>query len=340
MTHSPHAIVKLTLENGIVGWGEASTWHAVYGYDQHALVWVTQNYLGPAIVGEEVFNIKHLIEKMDQLIPGNLMAKAGVEIALHDAWAKCLGIPLHRLIGGVLRDSIPVIEGVDIVEPEEASARAVKYVEQGFQCIKIKIGLDPNGDIERVAEVRKAVGEKIKIRVDANQGYDRSSALKVCRAMEEFNLQWIEQPLPHWDIEGLAQLAKVIETPIAVDESVYTTQDAHQVIKAGAADIINIKISKCGGISKSKKIVTIAESAGIPCFLGSCLETGVGTAAGLQFAVSCGNLYPHVELVGSGYYIDDIVFYPLIPKAGHHSLPMGNGIGVEVDEEKMKRYSK
>ncbi len=339
MTHSPHAIVKLTLENDMVGWGEASTWHAVYGCDQHMLVWVIKNYLGSAIVGKEIFQIEHVIEKMDRVIPENSMAKAGVEIALCDAWAKCLKTPLHRLIGGALRDTLPVIEGVDIIDPKEASAKAVKYVEQGFQCIKVKIGLDPNEDIERVAEVRRAVGEKVLIRVDANQGYDRSSALKVCRAMERFSLQWIEQPLAHWDIEGLAKLAKVIGTPIALDESVCTVQDAYQVIKAGAADVINIKISKCGGILKSKKIAAIAESAGIPCFLGSCLETGIGTTAGLQFAASCSNLDPHIELVGSGYYIDDIIFNPPIPKAGHHSLPTINGIGVEVDEEKLKKYS-
>ena len=157
--------------------------------------------------------------------------------------------------------------------------------------------------------------------------------------METFRLQWIEQPLPDWDIEGLAMLAQVLWTPIALDESIYTVHDVYRIAKAKAADVINIKVSKCGGITPSLKIANAAASMGIPCFLGGCIETGVGTAAALHFAACAPNLFPAVELVGSSMFTDDIVKEPFFASRGAMPLPEKPGIGVEVDEEKLRCYS-
>jgi o-succinylbenzoate synthase len=339
MTHSPHTVVRVTTDEGIVGYGEASTWHVVYGYDQQELVWVVNHYLGPAVLGIDVCHSEAILSRMDSVLPKNLMAKAGIEIACQDARAKALGVSLSQVIGGPLRHPIEAIEAIDIVPLKEASRMAVQYVEEGFRTIKIKIGLDWKEDVERVRVVREAVGPEIQLRVDGNQGFDRASATRACQAMESYGLQWIEQPLPDWDLEGLASLAEALWTPIAVDESIYTLHDVYKVVKAKAADVINIKVSKCGGISPSLKIAHAAFSMGVPCFLGGCIETGVGAAAALQFAACAPNLVKGVELIGSSAFTDDIIAEPLITDRGIFTLPQKTGIGVEVDEAKLKRYS-
>jgi muconate cycloisomerase len=158
--------------------------------------------------------------------------------------------------------------------------------------------------------------------------------------MERFDLQWIEQPLPDWDLEGLAMLAEAFHTPIAVDESLYSLHDVYKIAKAKAADVINIKVAKCGGILPSLKIAHAAQSVGIPCFLGGCIETGVGAAAALQFAASSPNLLQGVELVGSGAFTEDILAEPLSMNRGAVTLSEKPGIGVDVDEVKLNHYSR
>jgi len=339
MTHSPHVVVRITTDEGIVGYGEASTWHVVYGYDQHELVWVVNQYLGPAVMGMDVTDIEAILIRMNMVLPKNLMAKAGIEIACQDACAKALGIPLYRILGGALKKPVEVIEVVDIVPFEEAAKMAIQYVEDGFRCIKIKIGLHPKEDAERIRVVREAVGPEVRLRVDGNQGYDRPTAMKACQAMEKYDLQWIEQPLPDWDLEGLALLADLLWTPIAVDESIYTLQDVYKVVRAKAADVINIKVAKCGGINPSLKIAHAAASMGIPCFLGGCIETGVGTAAALHFGACAPNLFPALEIAGSGAFTDDIIETPFMATEGVIQLPERPGLGVAVNEEKLRYYS-
>ncbi len=340
MTHSPHAVVKITTDGGIVGYGEASTWHVIYGYDQHELVWAVGHYLGPSVIGMDVSDIEAILSRMDSVLPRNLMAKAGIEIACQDARAKALCVSLSQLLGGTLKNPVEVIEVVDIVTPEEAAETALQRVAQGFRCLKIKIGLDPREDVERVRVVREAVGPTVQLRVDGNQGYDRATAVRMCKALEQYNLQWIEQLLPDWDLEGMAMLAEAFHTPMAVDESIYTLHDVYKVVKAKAADVINIKVAKCGGLAPSLKIAHAAQSMGVPCFLGGCIETGVGTAAALHFGGCSPNLAPAVEIAGSGAFTDDIITQPFVAHGAMIPLPVGPGLGVDVDEEKLERYSK
>lgn len=338
-THTFHSIVRITTHDGIFGFGEGATWHVVYGYDQHALNWAVERHLAPAIKGMDPFDIERILLTMDRALPGNLMAKAGVEIACQDIRGKALGVPLYRLLGGVLTEPVETIEVVDIVPAEEAAATAKGAVQKGCRFIKIKVGLNAAEDVERVRAVREAVGPDVCLRVDGNQGYDRASASRVCRALEPLNLQWIEQPLPYWDIEGLAALARELATPIAVDESIYGVHDVYRVARAQAADVINIKVSKCGGLTNALKIANAAQAMGLPCFLGGCIETGVGSTAALHFAACCPNLHAGIEMDGSMPFKDDILAEPLIPERGTLPLPRGAGLGVDVRLDKLALYS-
>lgn len=340
MTHSPNVVVRVTTDEEIMGYGEASTWHVVYGYDQQSVVQAIERYLGPAVIGTDPLDIEGIVSRMDFVLPKNRMAKAGIETACQDVRGKAAGLPLVRLLGGGNPEAVEVIAAVDIVPPSEAETLTRLWVEKGFGCIKIKVGLDVLEDVERVRVVRETAGPGMRLRVDGNQGYDRASAMKACKAFEAFDLQWIEQPLPEWDFEGMAALARNFSTPIAVDESIAGLHDVYRVATTGAADVINIKIAKCGGITNSLKIAHAAEAAGLPCFLGGCIETGVGTAVALHFGACCPNLVPAIEIPGSEVFTDDIVFEHLVPDHGMIPLPPGPGIGVHVRVDKLEEYRK
>jgi muconate cycloisomerase len=338
ITHTNHVLVRMRDDEGHVGWGESITFHPVYGYDQKSLYHVLTDHLIPAITGFDPHDVVKLHNRMDQAIPSNLMAKTGIDIAAYDLASQAAGVPLHALIGGKRMERIPQIGVVDMVSPDAAAKSALDQVAQGFKTIKIKIGKDPKEDFERVKAIRTAVGEAVMIRVDGNAGYDRTSALRAFRLMENIGLQWIEQPLPGWDLEGLAMLAERLDTPIAVDESMYTAQDAQRCINAGAAQVVNIKIAKCGGLYRAQKIAAVCEASAIPCFLGGCIETSVGTAAALHFYAATPNVVSAAEIHGSPFYVDDVAAQPFEIVDGSIEVPGRPGLGVEVDEDKVRKY--
>jgi len=339
MTHSEQVFVRLEDEAGRVGWGETSTFHAVYGYDQKSLYHVLTDHLLPAVLGLDPGDMAGLHRRLDQVLPYNLMAKCGVDLAAYDLAAQAAGLPLSGLLGGKRGDRVPMAATVDIVSADEAADRAADLVSRGFQTIKVKIGADPADDLERVKAVRSAVGGAVKIRVDANQGYDRDTALRVLRRMEPLNLEWVEQPLAAWDLVGHAALAQALDTPIALDESVYTDHDAHLALTLGAADVINIKLVKGGGIHRAQKIAAVCAAAGAPCFLGGCIELTPGTLAAAHFYAATPNLVGAAEIIATKGYLDDVVDPPIRVENGAIRLPAAAGLGVTVDPEKVESYA-
>lgn len=338
LTRSNHVLVRMVDDQGRVGWGECTTFHSVYGYDQKSLYHVLSDYLIPAVKGLDPRDMAGLHSRMDQAIPFNLMAKCGIDTAAYDLVGRAGHRPVFSLLGDKKTDYVAVTAAVGIAPREQTAEIAKKLAAEGFGTLKIKIGLDPDEDLKRVETVRKAVGDGLSLRVDGNQGYDRETALQVLPRMEPLALEWIEQPLPYWDIEGLAMLADRLETPIAVDESVYTPQDARRVIAAAAADVINIKLPKCGGIHRCQQIAALCEKAGVPCFLGGCLETTPGTAAQAHLYAATGNIISAAEMEGPLCYVDDVVKNPMGSVRGIIKIPMEPGLGVTMDEEKVARY--
>jgi L-Ala-D/L-Glu epimerase len=338
LTHSNHVLVRLADGEGRIGWGETTTFLEVYGYDQRSLYRVLTDYLIPGVIGLDAADLAEIHRRMDRIVPFNLMAKAGIDLAAHDLAARSAGVPLDALIGGRKAGRVPLTGVVDIVAPEEAAASAARQVRLGFQTIKVKIGLDAAADIRRVEAVRDAVGGAVRLRVDGNCGYDCETALRVFSRMEDYTLEWIEQPLPAWDLEGLAFLAQRLETPVAADESVYTVHDARRCIAMGAADVINIKVPKCGGIFRCRAIAEACRTSGTLCFLGGCLETSPGMAAAMHFYAATDAVTSAAEILGPPFYVDDVVAQPIEVVDGTAVLPDSVGIGVAVDEEKVARY--
>ena len=301
----PHVIVKLTTEEGICGLGESSPLGFFTGETSEMVKMVIDTILSKIILGRDPFDIESILEAMDHALPRNTSSKAAIDMALYDLVGKMLEIPVYKLLGGRCRDGVFSATAVGIGSPDQMKAEAKDWVEKGFKTLKVKIGIDPKTDERSIKAIREAVGDEIRIRVDANQGYSPMTAIRVGRSIEQYGIEYIEQPVPAWNIEGLAQVRRALPIPIAADESLYTLHDALRLIKAEAVDIFGIKMIKTGGLARAKKIAHLAEAAGIECVVISPIETTLGTAAGTHWAMSVRNANLDHELVGPIFIQND-----------------------------------
>jgi o-succinylbenzoate synthase len=279
--------------------------------------------LSEKLEGEDAQEPKYIVERMDSIIGGNPSAKAGIDIALYDLKGKSEGEPVYKMLGEK-KDKMLTDMTIGIMSKEEAVEHALRYKNQDFKALKIKIGLDKEKDIERIKAVRKAVGEDLIIRVDANQGYDVKTAIELIKNIEPYNIEQVEQPVKWDDLEGLAQVRRNSKIPITADEAVKTKEDAQKIIENDCADKINIKLMKCGGLTKAFEINRIAEENGLETMIGCMSENRISIAAGLHFALSQENvrfadLDSHFSLLedktSGGFTFEDGYLMPLV-KAG------------------------
>lgn len=331
-----HVVVRIETAEGISGIGETVPIVAEFGEPVESVKYVIQDWLAPAIMGEDPFNLEAIFDKMFKAVKNHLFAKCAIDFALHDLMAKALNIPLYKLLGGKTGEKVPVTWVIGIKSLEEAAKEARDFVNRGFKELKLKAGSDWKGDLERVKAVREAVGWDIPLRVDPNQAWSVPRAINVIKKMERYQLQLVEQPTPAWDLDGLAEVARAVDTPILIDEGVRTPEDAVKVVRTEAADMINLKIGKIGGIFYSSKINAIAEASDIPCLVGSMLEGSIGTAASAHFAISAPNLKFAHDLIGPLFRADDVVKEPLKVEDGYVEVPEKPGTGVELDEAKLE----
>lgn len=328
-----HAVLKIITEDGIIGYGEASPSPAFMGETGYTIKLVIDKYLKPAIVGKNIFDVEEIHELMNFAIYGNYAAKSTIDMALYDAIGKTLGVPVYKLIGGQRRKEIELSWVVGMQDLESSIEEAKEKIKLGYKVLKVKVGNTPEIDFQVVKQIREAVGDDVPIRLDANQGYDFKTALEVFRKIEEFKLESIEQPVERWDIEGMKYLREKLKTPIMADESVSSFHDVERIIREKAADIVNIKVGKVGGISIAKKIATSLEAAGLTATAGSNLEVGIGSAASVHFVASTKivNL-PNDLLLGGPLHEYDIINSGLDMVDGKVICPELPGLGIKVDE--------
>ncbi len=336
-----YVIVKITTDDGVVGLGEGDPVDPTfYGEDQHTIVYTIAKYFTPMLRGKDPRNIEALMAPIDHGFPGSACAKTAIDIALHDLVAKAYGVPLHALLGGKHRDRVQAALEVHLNSPDEMARVAVEHVrDRKVSIVKVKVGTTVEEDVARVDAVRAAVGPTIRIRADANCGYTVPDAIRFARKAEKYDLELFEQPVSRWDWEGLARVRSAIGMPLEVDESIWSPSDALQAIHWKAADIINVKVTRVGGLSSARKIAAIADAAFMQCLVGTEGEFGVGTAAKLHFALATKNMNYAGEF--SEYYttLDNIWRTPIPLSNGFLEPPDAPGLGVELDEDKMKKYS-
>lgn len=343
-------IIRLHTDAGITGLGEGSTLGPFYsGESQGTVIDVLCNHLFPKVLnGENPFNLDIIHRKMEQMVYGNSVAKSAVDFALHDIIAKALQIPLYQLLGGKFSDKIPIRFAVGIDTPENMAARSKRAVQEGFSGIKMKVGLNPREDVERVAAIREAVGPDVMIDVDVNGAYLAKEAIEVICAIEDYFPLLIEQPVGRDNLEGMALVRKNVGVPIGACESALTLSQILRVIKLEAADFFNYKISRSGGFFKGKQAVGMIEAAGLFAVGSEQLGFGIELSAQAHFAVSTSSLklpggYAAGILGMAGSFDTknfdgDIVENSPKIERGHLMVPEGNGLGVELVEEKVRRY--
>lgn len=255
------------------------------------------------IVGTDESDLLKLHQRLDALAPGNTAAKAGIDIAVFDLLSKRENKPLYQFLGGT-KDRMFTDMTIGIDSKEMTVKKAVQYYKAGFRALKIKVGLDMNEDIKRVSAVRDAVGPKVELRVDANQGYTVDQALMFAEAMNTLDVVVIEQPVDASDLPGLKRVTEESEVAIMADECVMSSFDAKRIAREGIADMINIKLMKSAGISDAVMINRLAEATDIETMIGCMGEIQVSIAAGLHFALSSENVI-YADLDSHFSIVDD-----------------------------------
>ena len=301
--YQSHLFVRITDEDGYTGIGEASQLPFFTGETTAIMKNAIENDLGPKIIGKNIFSLEEIHNEMNMALNPATGAKSAIDMALWDIKGKRLGVPVYKLMGGSEKNiSLAYVLGEGV--PEKMADLALQKVEEGFKTIKVKVGLNPNKDIESIKLIRKAVGDNINIRIDANQGYTVKTAIQSIEKMSEYSIEYVEQPVPGWNIEGLAEIRRQIKVPIMADESVHSIHNALELIKQGAVDLFGIKLIKCAGVTHAMKIINLAEAAGIEFVLISPWDTMLGTNAGGHLSMLSSGNYSH-ELVGPFYISDD-----------------------------------
>jgi L-alanine-DL-glutamate epimerase-like enolase superfamily enzyme len=336
---SPFLLVRVNTDEGIHGLGEVSCTPRWSGEDQVTAAHFMRSIFAPLLEHQDPRDIERLTLKMRHALAGHPFTKAAVEMALWDILGKASNLPVYRLLGGPVRDFVPTKWSISGVEPERAADIAEWAVEQGFRAMKVKVGIDPEQDVARVAAVRKVLGP-LRLGIDANGAWNVETAVRMIRRLQEYEIAFAEQPIAPGNVEALAEVRRSVAVPIVADESVYTAADALQLAHARAADVFSIYIGKSAGIGPARQVAAVAEAAGLVCTIGSNLEMGVGSAAMIHFAMAAPAIaddFP-CDIIGPMFYTDELLQEPL-PVTGGQARPHEKpGLGVELDEEKVRRY--
>lgn len=302
-TAAENVLVAVELDDGTVGYGEGSPLAPVTGETREAAL-ATASAAGDLLVGERVADYRRHVGAVRETVPGAVSATLAVETALLDAYCRSRGIPLAELFGGT---PTPVVTDltIPIVEPEEARETASEAAERGFEHLKVKTGNDVKTDVERVGAVREAAPDA-ELKVDANQGWTPAETVRfvdVCRD-RGVDLALVEQPVRADDVAGLARVRGDVSVPVAADETVFTPADAVRVLRADAADVINVKVGK-SGLLGAREIVAIAEAANLELMVGCMLESAIGIHAAAHVVAGTG-AFSYVDLDGNLLLAEDV----------------------------------
>jgi L-alanine-DL-glutamate epimerase-like enolase superfamily enzyme len=326
-------ILRIETDDGLVGWGEApQRWIEGKPFDGSEGQFVLER-----LRGWDPFDVERLY------LEGGIddvFLLSGVEMAFWDLMGKATRRPLYQLLGGAVRSKDIELAACMGIQPYDRAGEIARlYVEMGFSTLKTKAGRDAKEDLEMVRGVRDAVGDKLKLRIDANMGYAPQEAFNLAKDLEPYALEYFEQPVPMYEIAAAAEIRSRTSTPVGLNESVTTLDMVMEIIGHGAADVLLPDTYQCGGILAVKKVAALAQAAGIPCVMHCAHDLGPKTAAMLHIVVSS----PIFTLANDCTYyglVDDIITSPFPIERGHMRVPEGPGLGIEIDPAKLERYRK
>lgn len=323
-------LIRIVTDNGTAGYGGAPPTALITGETKASIREAIMHYIAPSIIGMEIFDIDTIMRKVQASIVNNTSAKAAVDMAVYDLYAKALGQPLYKVLGGAKRK----IETSRIIgeNPVDEMVRdSLEAVQNGYSILKVPAGKTGRNDAEDLLAIRKAVGPDIRIRIEANQGWNPQEAVRIINLMEDsgVKVELVEQPVKAHDLAGLKFVAQHVQTPIAADESVFSAKDAIHIIQTQSADLINIKLMNTGGIHEALKICTVAETYGVDCMIGCSLESKLSVSAAAHLAAAK-NCITMVDLVGPTFFKTEA--YEGGPLFTGSTIKLGdaNGIGINA----------
>jgi muconate cycloisomerase len=344
VTAQSYVIVELRLANGAEGIGEAATLGGPRWSEEsvESIKSAVDAYLAPVLIGAPANRFEAARTRMEAAAKRNNAAKAAIESALFDAVGKTLGVPAVQLLGGAVHESLPVLwtlaSGDPAQEIEEAERKLAARLHNTF---KVKIGAQtPEADIARLSDLARALTDRANLIVDANQAWDETTALRYLPVLAELGVRLVEQPLPAWNLAGMARLRARSTVPLMADECVFSAHDMLDVVRTGAADVVSLKLVKHGGLLATRNVAAVAEAAGIGLYGGCLLESSIGAAAHLQVFGGLRELAWGCEHFGPQILVDDLVEQPLRFADFRIHLPAGPGLGVTLDQEKLRRYAR
>lgn len=345
VTAQNYVIVQVRLHNGVEGIGEAATLGGPRWSEEsvEGIKSTIDAYLAPTLAGTRADLFEAAGARMDQAAKRNNAAKAAIETALFDAVGRTLCLPVTALLGGAVRDRVPVLwtlaSGDPAQEVDEANRKLDARLHRTF---KVKIGAqDPAADMARMTHLAYALEGRAELIVDANQAWDETVSIRCLPQLHEMGVRLVEQPVPAWNLQAMARLrARPRTPPLLADENVFTIHDMLAVGAAGAADAVSLKLVKHGGLLALKRVAAVAEAAGIGLYGGCLLESSVGAAAHLQAFATLRELAWGCEHFGPQILVSDLVTEPLRFADFHVHLPAGPGIGVTLDADRMRAYAR
>ena len=334
-----NVIVRIETDGGIVGWGEAASAPSMTGETVESMM-AAVRYLAPYLEGVALDDIAGAAAKMDRALYGNQAAKSAIEIALHDALGKALSKPIFELLGGKRRSRIPMLRMIAASDPEADVAEARRCKAEGYVAFKIKVGTgNPQRDAQRTRLVCEALGDGLLISADANQGWTTDEAVQYVRAVVGSGLNFFEQPVMGHDLAGMARVAAASDIAIGFDEGLHRTDDLRRHHEARAARGASLKTIKLGGLRPVCEAAQLCQELGMKVNVaGKIAESGIATAAVLHLAAAVPSLDWGVSPT-SPYLAEDILSRPLTFSRGHALVPSGPGLGIEVDEERVRRFA-
>lgn len=284
-------VLAMHTDTGHVGWGEAPATAVITGDTLPSIAWAVEGVIGPQLIGGDVEAREELLHRVHTAMVHNTSAKAAIDMALYDLWGQKLGSPLWKLLGG-FRNTLETDLTISAGSPETMAEDSRRAVEEGYRILKVKVGRDSAGDLERLCRIREAVPPGTRLRVDANQGWTPKEAVRMIRAMEDrgLDVELVEQPVGAEDLAGLEFVTSRVLTDILADEAVFSLRDGVEIIRRRAADLINLKLMKTGGLYQAELLCGLAQAHGVGCMMGCMLEGGVAATAAAQFAAAKRNV--------------------------------------------------
>ena len=330
-------LVRVTEADGLEGWGDVDP---TPGYSLASAVEIRDDVsrLVPTLLGGDAPNVHKALAAMDAALDGAFEAKAALEMALWDLKGRALGVPVHSLLGGRVKDAITLNAWIGAVAPERAAREATEWLRRGFRTAKIKVAGATDEGVTRVAAVREAVGDRMALRVDFNESLALDQAVPFIRRLEPFGLTLVEQPVPRNDIPGLAAIRRGIAIPLMADESVTGPASLIEIIRREAADLVKVKAMKQGGLARTHAMIECAAAAGLRVVIGHGFGLALSTLAEAALAAAHAAVIDGCEAVGPLKMAGDVVTEPLKLDAGVIKLTDAPGLGATVDPDAIKRY--